>query len=84
MLGEVLMTARRLIRLEKAPKLKSHQVSHSEEVPASQGFTVEQSTPAESSTSHAAAAMNPTQGFDPHHDPNNENLRPHSPSMDRH
>ena len=83
LLGEALMTVRRLIRPgqpKQAPKMD--QASHPDEVTiqASQGFPVTSAVP---STSHAAAAINHTQGFDPHYDPQNENLRPHSPSMER-
>jgi len=65
-------------------------------VQSSQGFSQSHSTPMESTHSSDTTSIPPkqdhtirptspshTQGFDAHHDPNNENLRPHSPNMDR-
>ena len=94
LLGEALMIARRLIRPQQA------RLQGTAHVQSSQGFTQTHSTPMESAHAfdpasnplqhdHTVITSQPTspsqtQGFDTHHDPHNENLRPHSPSTERH
>ena len=73
LLGQALMITRRLLRPQPPrPVAPVHVAPNEESLHQTQGFN---ST--EPSTSYAAAAdIHHTQGFDPHHDPNNENLRP--------